>query len=128
MSNYKKNENANRNTFLNYTNKGSTIEINLPQEGITNGYSVECTYKYNKYLDKYMLSMWIKNENDNDGFMISHKHINTMPVSGNRETIIENICRIVDQATRNGYFKSFIKDYEQVKRYCEKGRESMLTA
>ena len=34
--------------MLKYENKGNTIEIKLPKECGHNGYSVECTYYYDK--------------------------------------------------------------------------------
>ena len=90
--------------------KGTTIEIKLPKE--YEGYSVECTYKYIKTEDKYELSMWLKYNNVHDKFKIESQEIDTQFISGTRETIVDNICRVVEQMCNAKSFEEYISRYE----------------
>lgn len=92
--------------------KGNTIEINLPEEYGYKDYSVKCTYRYVKSKEKYLLSMWLKYKVDTYKFKIESQEIDTQLISGTKETIVDNITRIVEQASFTGYFDKFIKDYE----------------
>ena len=107
--------------MLKYKNKGYTIEINLPSECGYEGYSVECTYKYIKSKEKYSLSMWLKHDDIDDKFKIESQEIDTQYIRGTRETITENICRIVEQASLSGYFDHYIKRYEYTYKCFDRG-------
>ncbi len=109
--------------MLRYENKGYTIEINLPEECGHEGYSVECTYQYDKEKEKYLLSMWIKRSDINDKFKIDSQEIDTQYISGTKETIRQNICRIVEQASLSEYFDHYIKRYEYIYKCFDKGNE-----
>ena len=98
--------------MVKYTNKGYTIEINLPEECGYEGYSVECTYQYDKLKEKYLLSMWLKKNGINGKFKIDSQEIDTQYISGTKETIRQNICRIVEQASLSGFFDYYIERYE----------------
>lgn len=111
--------------MLRYYSKGHTIEINLPVRGNKKymGYSAECTYKYVKDQDKYLLSMWLKRKDIGDKFKIDSQEIDTQYISGTRETIVENICRIVDQATSSGFFDSYIDNFEYTYKCFDYGND-----
>lgn len=98
--------------MLNRKRKGYTIEIALPEECGYKGYSVECTYKYNKPKEKYSLSMWLKRNDIHDKFKIDLQEIDTQYIPGTRENIEENICRIVEQASLSGFFTQYIERFE----------------
>lgn len=95
-----------------YKNKGYTIEINLPEECGYKGYSVECTYQYDKEKEKYLLSMWLKRNDVDDKFKIDSQEIDTQYISGTKENIRRNICRIVEQASLSGFFDHYIERYD----------------
>lgn len=95
-----------------YENKGYTIEIKLPEECGYKGYSVECRYQYNKSKEKYSLSMWLKVNGIDERFKIDSQEIDTQYISGTKENIRQNICRIVEQASLSGYFDHYIQRYE----------------
>ena len=99
---------------MKYKNNGYSIEINLPKK--YSGYSVECQYRFDKDKGKYILSMWLKRNNISNRFRIDSQKIDTQYISGTRETIRPNICRIVKQACLTGYFDSFIRDFENLYR------------
>lgn len=101
--------------------KGITIEINLPEECGHTGYSVECTYRYVKQKEKYLLSMWLKRNDVASKFKIDSQEIDTQYISGTRENIVDNICRIVEQASFNGYFEHYIGRYEYEMSCFEQG-------
>lgn len=103
--------------------KGNTIEMRLPVECGYKGYSVECTYKYHKKKEKYLLSMWLKRQDVGDKFKIESQEIDTQYIPGTRETIVENICRIVNQASLSGYFDHYIKRYEYTLKCFDRGDE-----
>lgn len=103
--------------------RGYTIEIQLPEECGYSGYSVKCTYRYNKCKEKYSLDMWLIRNDISDEFQISSQQIDKQYISGTKETIEENICRIVEYASLSGYFDEFIKRYEYTYRCFDKGNE-----
>lgn len=105
-----------------YKNKGYTMEIRLPKDKYK-GYSVECRYQYNKKEEKYLISMWLLRDTIDDRFKIDSQKIDTQYISGTRETIRSNICRIVEQACSTGYFDSFIRDFEKLYECFDKGFE-----
>lgn len=108
--------------------KGQDVEIKLSRWGYK-GYVVECTYYFDKSENKYSLSMWLSNTDIEDRMKLSSKKVDTQYISGTKETIIENICRIVYQAANvtdeNGkkYFDHFVERYEYELACFERGNE-----
>lgn len=108
--------------------KGQTVEINLSKWGYK-GYVAECTYYFDKKQEKYSLSMWLRNTDIEDRMRLSSKKVDTQYIPGTRETILENICRIVYQAANvtdeNGkkYFDHFVERYEYELACFERGNE-----
>ena len=109
--------------MLRYQNKGQVIEFRLPEECGYEGYSVECRYLFNKTRGKYSLSMRLKRDDIDDTFKIDSQEIDTQYISGTKETIKENICRIVEQACLSGYFNYYIERYEYAYKCFDKGDE-----
>lgn len=103
--------------------KGNTIEINLPKEYGYYGYSVECTYKYDKEKSKYLITMWLKRNDVDDKFKIDSENINTQFISGTKETIVDNICRIVEYASSSGYFDYYIDQFDYTYKCFDCGDE-----
>ncbi len=108
--------------------KGNTLTIKLSDFGYE-GYFVECAYHFNKRKGKYSLSMWLNRNDIEDRMRLSSKKIDTQYISGTKETIVENICRIVHQAAtvadENGkrYFDRFVERYEYELACFERGNE-----
>ncbi len=108
--------------------KGNTLTIGLSDFGYEN-YFVECAYHFNKYKGKYSFSMWLNRNDIEDRMRLSSKKIDTQYISGTKETIIENICRIIHQAAtvadENGerYFDYFVERYEYELACFERGNE-----
>lgn len=108
--------------------KGNTITIELSDFGYEN-YIVECAYHFDKPNSKYSLSMWLNRNDIEDRMMLSSKKVDTQYISGTRETIVENICRIVHQASTipndNGirYFDYFVERYEYELACFDRGNE-----
>ena len=108
--------------------KGNTITIKLSDFGYEN-YIVECAYHFDKHEDKYDLSMWLNRTDLEDRMMLSSKKVDTQYIPGTRETIVDNICRIVHQAATvendNGvrYFDYFVERYEYELSCFERGNE-----
>lgn len=107
--------------MLRYENKGYTIEIDLPEGYGHEGYSVECRYQYDKVKEKYSLSMWLLRNDINDRFRIDSQEIDTQYISGTRENIRQNICRIVEQASLSGFFDEYIERYEYTYKCFDRG-------
>lgn len=103
--------------------EGYTIRIPLSEECGYAGYSVKCTYKYNMVKEKYRLSMWLKRDDIDDDFKIDSQEIDTQYISGTSETIIDNICRIVEQASLSGYFNHYIERFKYTYDCFERGNE-----
>lgn len=114
--------------MMNPRYKGQAVEINLSKWGYEN-YIVECLYHFDKKNGKYLLSMWLSRKDIEDRIRLSSKNVDTQYISGTRETIVENICRIVHQAATvtndNGekYFDYFVNRYEYEISCFERGNE-----
>lgn len=65
--------------------------------------------------------MWLKRNDIASKFKIESQEIDTQYISGNRENIVDNICRIVEQASFNGYFEYFISRYKYEMSCFEQG-------
>lgn len=108
--------------------KGNTLKIELSNLGYKN-YFVECAYHFDKRECKYSLSMWLNRNDMEDQMQISSKKVDTQYISGTRDTIVENVCRIVYQAATvadedgKKYFDHFIERYEYELECFERGNE-----
>ncbi len=108
--------------------KGQTIEFNLTKWGYED-YIAECMYYFDKHKGKYSLSMWLIRSDIEDRMKLSSKKVDTQYISGTKETVVENICRIVHQAAtitdENGkrYFDHFVERYEYELKCFERGNE-----
>ena len=108
--------------------KGNTLTISLTKWGYPN-YIAECTYHFDKKAEKYSLSMWLNRTDVEDRMKLSSKKVDTQYISGTRETIIENICRIVHQAATvvndegEKYFDKYVKRYEYELACFDRGNE-----
>lgn len=102
--------------------EGQTIKFNLTRWGYKN-YIAECAYHFDKYKGKYSLSMWLNRNDVEDRMRLSSKKVDTQYISGTKETIIENICRVVHQACMSKYFNYFIERYEYELKCFERGNE-----
>lgn len=73
--------------------------------------------------------MWLNRTDVEDRMKLSSKKVDTQYISGTRETIIENICRIVHQAATvvndegEKYFDKYVKRYEYELACFERGNE-----
>lgn len=103
--------------------EGYTIRINLPKEYGYEGFSVKCTYKYNKKEEKYKLSMWLYWHDIDDDFKIDSQEINTQYILGSKETIEDNIYKIVEKASVSGFFDQYIERFHYTYNCFERGNE-----
>lgn len=109
--------------MLRHRNRGYTIEIDLPKEYGYQDYIAECTYRYDKKTEKYILSMWLKKRGFDDKFKIDSQEVDTQPVSGTKETITQNVCQIVEYACSSGFFDHYIDRLEYTYQCFERGNE-----
>lgn len=109
--------------MLKYKNKGYLIEIELPKDYGYNGYSVECSYFYDKICDKYLLSMWLKHNSIGDKLRIESQEIDTQYISSKKETIKKNICAIVEQMCLGDFFDYYVERYEYMNKCFDRGNE-----
>lgn len=107
---------------------GNTLTISLSNCGYSN-YIAECEYHFDKTKEKYSLSMWLNRCDLEDRMRLSSKKVDTQYISGTRDTIIENICRIVYQAAMvvneqgEKYFDKYVERYEYELACFERGNE-----
>ena len=87
------------------------------------GYAASCRYKYIKNKDKYSLSMWLKHKTIDSLFRIEYEGIDTQYIPGDRDTIRDNICRIVQQMMETKQFDLYIERFEYDMMCWEKGIE-----
>lgn len=102
--------------------KGNVIEIYLTKWGYKD-YSAACEYHFDKQTGRYALSIWLNRSDLDDRMRLSSKKVDTQSISGMKETIVENICRIVHQACLSGYFQQFVERYEYELACFERGNE-----
>lgn len=108
--------------------KGNTLTIELSDFGYEN-YVVECAYYFDKNEGKYLLSIWLSRKDIEDRIMLSSKKVDSQYIHGTRDTIVENICRVVHQSATvindNGekYFDFFVNRYEYEISCFERGNE-----
>ncbi len=103
--------------------EGYTIRIKLSENNGYDGYSIKCTYKYCKANEKYSLSMWLKRDDIDDDYKIENQEVDTQYIPGTRETIEENIYKIVEQAASTGYFDKYIGRFEYSLKCFERGNQ-----
>lgn len=109
---------------------GNALEFNLSKWGYQH-YIAECAYHFDKLEGKYSLSMWLSRNDLEDRMRLSSKKIDTQYIHGTRETIVENISRVVYQAanavineeTGEKFFDRFIERYEYELACFERGNE-----
>lgn len=108
---------------MKHRRKGYMVNIELPVEYGYAGYSVDCLYMYSKKNEKYVLSMWLVGSIADDRFKIDSQEIDTQLISGTKETIEDNIDRIVGQASKTGFFDRYIERYEYTYKCFDRGNE-----
>ena len=108
---------------------GNALTIDLSNWGYPN-YIAECAYHFDKKENKYSFSMWLNRTDLEDRMKLSSKKVDTQYISGTRDTIIENICRIVhhcvtitDKGSGKKYFDRFVERYEYELACFERGNE-----
>lgn len=102
--------------------RGYKLEINLSKFGYKS-YILECSYFYDKSKNMYCLSMYLNKKDIQDKLRISYKNINTQYISGTRETIVENVCEVVNQMCASDFFEDYIAKYEYDLMCFDKGDE-----
>jgi len=102
--------------------KGYTVETDLKKFGYE-GYSVECTYKYIKGEEKYLLRMGLVPKDFNSRIKIEFNEIDTQLISGSKETVENNINRIIGQAAVSGFFDKYIEKFEYECKCFDLGNE-----
>ena len=99
-------------------NKRTTLTIDLPEECGHTGYSVDCSYSFDKDQKQYLLSMELFRNDISDKQTIDEQYIN-----GDEITIEYNIRRVVEYASMSGYFDKYIEKYEYTYKCFDKGNE-----
>lgn len=109
--------------MFHYINKGTTIEIDLPQDQYK-GYAVSATFLPVKGIDdKFQLTLSILEKSIRDKLPVKEQEIDTQVISGTYKTIKTNICKIVEQGCASGFFNKYIERYELYIKCFEKGYE-----
>lgn len=111
---------------IRYIDEGYAMTVALSQFDDNDkykGYAASCQYKYDKEKEKYLLCMWLKHSSLDQKYRIEFDGIDTQYIPGTRETIRENICRIVQVMMEQSRFDYFIERYEYDMKCCEKGAE-----
>jgi len=67
--------------------------------------------------------MWLKRNDLDEKFKIESEKIDTQFISGTKETIVNNICRIVEQMVINNHFDDYVQRFEYTVKCFEIGCE-----
>lgn len=90
---------------------GTTLSFALP-ENQYKGYVVDCTYKFIKHMNKYVVNMWLRRTDIDDRLQICSQDVNTQYVSSAKDNIQIDIERMIEQAANSTFFDEYIKRYE----------------
>lgn len=93
--------------------QGTMITVELPKN--------QYVYRYVKDMNKYALSMWLRNTEVDDRMQICSQEINTQYITSTRENIKKDVCAIVEQAANSSYFDKSIETYEYTQKCFERG-------
>lgn len=107
--------------MLRYKNKGYTIEINLPEGYGYNGYSIECTYKYDRTKNLYSLTMWLKHNSIGDKYKIESQEMETRYIMSTRESIKKDICLLIEKMCLGEFLDRYIERYEYMSNCFDRG-------
>ena len=104
--------------MIKYRDKRTTITIDLPEECGYKGYSVDCSYFFDKDKKQYLVSMELFRNDIRD-----KQSIDSQYVDGNKNTIDYNIRHIVEYASMSGYFEKYIQKYEYTYQCFDRGND-----
>lgn len=104
------------------TRKGQVLDISLSTFGYQNYYA-ECTYHFIKSKEKYALCVRLYRSDIEDKMKISNQGIDTQYISGTRDTIEENICRVIHEMCVNKHFDDYVERYEYYLKCFDRGNE-----
>ena len=103
--------------------KGYTIEVKLPKECGYAGYSIECTYRYSKRIEQYILHMWLLRDDLDDKFKIDTQTTDMQHIQGDRYTIEDKIRELIIRAGLSGYFDRYVDRVQYICRCFDRGNE-----
>lgn len=89
---------------------GVTISFELPNK--YNGYFADCTYKFNRHTNKYQIAMWLRRSDIDDKLPIKAQEISTQEIASDKDSIQNDIERIVEQAAATKFFDEYVNRYE----------------
>lgn len=96
---------------------GRLMDFDLTGYGYDD-YHVYCSYVYNKQVEGYNLTMYLKGKLSDDLYFIDTQHLN-----GDVDVIRNNVVRLVDYAAKTKFFDRYIESYEYTYKCLGKGIE-----
>lgn len=100
---------------------GSANEFDLTGKYTNSGYSVISFSKYLHNQDKYELSLWMRRKDIDDMFSIGGQKIATQMISSSKETIREDVQKIIEYMCQNNLFDEYIERFEFTYKACDLG-------
>lgn len=104
--------------MIKYRDKRTTITIDLPEECGHKGYSVDCSYSFDKEKKQYLVSMELFRNDIRDKQSIDSQYID-----GDEISIEYKIRHIVEYASMSDYFEKYIQKYEYTYKCFDRGNE-----
>jgi hypothetical protein len=93
-------------------NSCQSVQVGLSKK--YDGYLVDCKYWKSDKPEKYIVDMSIALADIDNHSAIGMYFIDTQPLSGTEDTIVSNICRVVEQMERRGYFDPYIQKFKDL--------------
>ena len=100
---------------------GSAMEIELTGKYTNSGYSAFVLYKYLPNKEKYSVELWLRRKDIDDLFSIGGQKIESQMITSSRETIKDDIQRIVDMMCEKELFDDYIERFVFTYQACDLG-------
>lgn len=100
---------------------GQAMELDLTGKYEKSGYSAYVFYKYLANKEKYSVELWLHRNDIDDLFSIGGQKIAKQLITSKKETIKEDIQRIIDMMCRKELFDEYIERFELTYKACDLG-------
>lgn len=100
---------------------GSAMEIELTGKYVNSGYFAFVLYKYLPNKEKYSVELWLRRKDIDDLFSVGGQKIECQLITSSKETIKEDIQKIIDIMCERKMFDEYIERFVFTYKACDLG-------